>query len=30
MAVKADTLETMPPHMANAAGLGGKAILPAL
>jgi hypothetical protein len=27
MAVKTDTLETVPPHVANAAGLGGKAIL---
>jgi hypothetical protein len=27
MAVKTDTLETVPPHVANATGLGGKAIL---
>jgi hypothetical protein len=27
MAVKMDTLETVPPHVAIAAGLGGKAIL---
>jgi hypothetical protein len=26
MAVKIDTLETVPPHVAVAAGLGGKAI----